>query len=57
VRETLTTLLADPQYLGAQPGIIAALPPWSQTLVLLGSIPRTSMAGLPFDLQAHLPTV
>src|SRR5437660_6793986 len=34
VRETLTTLLADPQYLGAQPGIIAALHTWSQTLVL-----------------------
>ena len=29
VRETLTTLLADPQYLGAQPGIIAALHTWS----------------------------
>ena len=26
-------------------------------LVLLGSIPRTSMAGPPFALQAHLPTV
>jgi putative transposase/transposase-like zinc-binding protein len=34
VRETLTTLLADPQYLGAQPGSIAALPTWSQTLGL-----------------------
>jgi Transposase zinc-binding domain len=34
VRETLCTLLADPQYLGAQPGIIAALHTWSQTLVL-----------------------
>ena len=33
-RDTLSTLLADPQYLGAQPGIIAALHPWSQTLVL-----------------------
>src|SRR5713101_622618 len=33
MRETLCTLLADPQYLGAQPGIIAALHPWSQTLV------------------------
>ena len=28
VRDTLTTLLADPHYLGAQPGIIAALHPW-----------------------------
>jgi putative transposase/transposase-like zinc-binding protein len=34
VRETLCTLLADPKYLGAQPGIIAALHTWSQTLVL-----------------------
>ena len=34
VRATLVTLLADPQYLGAQPGIIAALHTWSQTLLL-----------------------
>jgi hypothetical protein len=34
VRDTLSTLLADPQYLGAQPGILAALHTWSQTLVL-----------------------
>src|SRR5215468_3041937 len=34
VRETLGTLLADPKYLGAQPGIIAALHTWSQTLLL-----------------------
>jgi len=34
VRDTLATLLADPHYLGAQPGIIAALHTWSQTLVL-----------------------
>jgi len=34
VRDTLGTLLADPQYLGAQPGIIAALHTWSQTLLL-----------------------
>jgi len=34
VRDTLGTLLTDPKYLGAQPGIIAALHPWSQTLVL-----------------------
>jgi hypothetical protein len=34
VRETLFDLLADPQYLGAQPGMIAALHTWSQTLVL-----------------------
>ena len=34
VRDTLCTLLADPKYLGAQPGIIAALHTWSQTLML-----------------------
>jgi hypothetical protein len=34
VWDTLRTLLADPKYLGAQPGIIAALHTWSQTLVL-----------------------
>src|SRR5207244_6213897 len=34
VHATLGTLLADPKYLGAQPGIIAALHTWSQTLVL-----------------------
>jgi hypothetical protein len=34
VRATLVTLLADPKYLGAQPGILAALHTWSQTLVL-----------------------
>jgi Putative transposase/Transposase zinc-binding domain len=34
VRETLFDVLADPKYLGAQPGMIAALHTWSQTLVL-----------------------
>ena len=34
VHDTLRTLLADPKYLGAQPGIIAALHTWSQTLRL-----------------------
>jgi hypothetical protein len=34
VHDTLRTLLADPKYLGAQPGIIATLHTWSQTLVL-----------------------
>ena len=34
VRDTLCTLLADPKYLGVQPGILAALHTWSQTLVL-----------------------
>lgn len=31
---TLSKLLADPNYLGATPGMIAALHPWGQTLVL-----------------------
>ena len=34
VRDTLGTLLAEPKYLGAQPGILMALHTWSQTLVL-----------------------
>src|SRR5512132_1202696 len=34
VRDTLCTVLADARYLGAQPGILAALHTWSQTLVL-----------------------
>jgi len=34
VRDTLCTLLADPRYLGAPPGLLAALHTWSQTLVL-----------------------
>jgi len=33
VRDTLGTFLADPTDLGAQPGILAALHTWSQTLV------------------------
>jgi hypothetical protein len=32
--DTLSPLLADPKYLGGQPGMIAALHPWSQTLLL-----------------------
>ena len=34
VRETLGELLGDAKYLGAEPGMIAALHTWSQTLVL-----------------------
>jgi len=33
VRDTLGTLLADPKYLGVEPGIMAALHTWSQTLI------------------------
>jgi hypothetical protein len=32
--DTLSELLADPKYLGATPGVIAALHTWGQTLVL-----------------------
>jgi hypothetical protein len=32
VRETLVTLLRDPKWLGATPGIVAALHTWSRTL-------------------------
>jgi hypothetical protein len=34
VRETLVTLLGDSQWLGAQPGILAALHTWGRTLAL-----------------------
>lgn len=34
VHDTLGTLLGDPKYLGAKPGIIATLHTWSQTLLL-----------------------
>lgn len=34
VRETLFELLGDPRYLGALPGVIAALHTWGQTLTL-----------------------
>ncbi len=34
VRETLVTLLGDPQWLGATPGILAALHTWGRTLAL-----------------------
>src|SRR5215831_6407199 len=48
VRDTLVTLLADPQYLGAQPGIIAALHTWSQTLLLHPHLPcLVTGGGLP----------
>jgi len=34
VHDTLVTLLGDPKYLGAKPGIIATLHTWPQTLLL-----------------------
>jgi Transposase zinc-binding domain len=42
VRDTLGTLLADPKYLGAQPGILAALHTWSQTLGLCQVVDPTA---------------
>src|SRR5262249_22106737 len=52
VRDTLGTLLADPQYLGAQPGIIAARHTWRQTLVLHPHVPcLVTGGGLPPDGQ------
>jgi len=38
-RDTLGSVLADPKYLGAQPGIMAALHTWSQTLLLPPHLP------------------
>lgn len=34
VRETLFTVLADPKYLGARPGVLVALHTWGRTLTL-----------------------
>jgi len=34
VRDTLLTLLSDPKWLGAQPGVLAALHTWGRTLAL-----------------------
>lgn len=45
VRAPLGSLLAAPQSLGAQPGIIAALPTWSQTLVLPPHVPCVVTGG------------
>ena len=50
VRATLGTLLAAPKSLGAQPGILAALHPWSQTLV--GRVP----AGCGYCSGTSLPS-
>jgi hypothetical protein len=52
VRDTLDSLLADPQSLGAQPGIMAALHTWSQTLVLHPHVHSlVTGGGLPPDGQ------
>ena len=45
VRDTLRPLLAAPKSLGAQPGILAALHPWSQTLVLPPHVPCVVTGG------------
>jgi hypothetical protein len=48
VRDTLCPLLAAPKYRGAQPGSIAALPTWSQTLLLPPHLPcLVTGGGLP----------
>jgi Putative transposase len=39
VRDPLRTVLAAPKYLGAQPGLLAALHTWRQTLVLHPHVP------------------
>jgi hypothetical protein len=45
VRDTLGTLLAAPKYLGAQPGILAALHTWSQPLGLPPHVPCVVTGG------------
>jgi hypothetical protein len=45
VRAPLATLLADPKYLGAQPGSLVALHTWSQTLVLHPHVPYLVTGG------------
>jgi len=44
-RDTLGTLLAAPTYLGAQPGLLAALHTWSPTLVLHPPLPCVVTGG------------
>jgi len=50
VRDTLSTLLADPKYWGAQPGILAALHTWGQTL---GLHPHVHLSLSRFAAAAH----
>jgi Putative transposase len=45
VRDTLFDLLADSKYLGAQPGLIAALHPWSHPLLLHPPLPGLVTGG------------
>ena len=53
VRDTLGTLLADPKYLGAQPGILMALHTWSQTLVLHQHLSLSRLNHRHPRVQAH----
>ncbi|MBI3247769.1 MAG: transposase zinc-binding domain-containing protein, partial [Deltaproteobacteria bacterium] len=54
VRETLLTLLGDPQWLGATPGMLAALHTWGRTLVLPPHVHcLVSGGGLTSDGQWH----
>ena len=50
-------LLADTKYLGVQPGMIAALHTWSQTLVLHPHVHClvTGVGGLRRDTGTHIP--
>jgi hypothetical protein len=45
VRDTVLELPGNPEYLGATPGIIATLHPWSQTLTLHSHIHGLMTAG------------
>jgi len=51
VRETLLTLLSDPKWLGAQPGIVAALHTWSRTLAFHAHVHCLISGGLTVDGQ------
>ena len=54
VRETLVTLLSDPKWLGATPGILAALHTWGRTLALHPHVHcLVSGGGLAVDGQWH----
>ena len=57
VRDPLSTLLAAPKYLGAQPGILAALHTWSQTLVLHPHIHCLVTGGGADPICARIPWV
>jgi len=56
-KDSLLTLLADPQFLGAQPGLLAALHTWSQTLSAHPHVHYiVTFGGLASDGTWKLPT-